>query len=108
MLRLLRIAALAIGTAFITTAAHGQSLTKAEFKCGTGTSLAFAQLFGRKAKCVEKCFLAARLTSGPYTDCFAPYGGATAACLFDPESGVDARARAKIIRRCSADCPECY
>ncbi len=56
-----------------------------------------------------------RKTMGPYTDCFSPFGGATATCLSDPSTmkGADDKARASIIKACTDappkdKCPECY
>jgi len=83
-------------------------VTKGDFKCEQGTATTFVKFIGGKAKCVQKCTVAGRKTSGPYTECFAPYGGATATCIQDPDKGQEAKAQAGIIKKCTAGCPECY
>jgi hypothetical protein len=83
-------------------------VTKPEFKCQIGVGTKMSTLITRKGVCVQRCLDQARLTSGPYADCFAPYGGDTLACISDPVLGVEARVRLAIGNKCSADCPECY
>jgi hypothetical protein len=94
------------------TAAHAWAMppgvTKGEFKCQNGVATKMSTLITRKGVCVQRCLDQQRQTSGPYTDCFPPYAGETATCLFDPEFGVEARARLAIANKCSIDCPECY
>jgi hypothetical protein len=83
-------------------------MTKGEFKCENGVATKFATLIWRKGVCVQRCIREKRVTSGPYTDCFAPYGGDTQSCISDPVLGVEARTRLAIASKCSVDCPECY
>ena len=89
-------------------AAQLAGVTKDEFKCEQSTATTFVKFIGGKAKCVRKCTVAGRKTSGPYTECFAPYGGNTTTCIEDPQKGVEAKARAGIIKKCTSACPECY
>ncbi len=83
-------------------------VTSDEVKCESGTGKALSKFVGSKSSCAQKCLAAARKTSGPYTDCFAPYGGATATCILDPAKGAEAKAKAAIVKACTTDCPECY
>ena len=44
-----------------------------------------------------------------YSDCFAPYNGATLTCIADPIKGAEAKFQLAITKNCpTADCPECY
>jgi hypothetical protein len=89
--------------------AQPSGVTKDEVKCESGTGKALAKFVGKKSKCGTKCFQTARKTSGPYNGCFAPYTDPTTnACITDPVKGVEAKARASIVKACTADCPECY
>ena len=83
-------------------------VTKGEFKCENGVATKMSVMITRKGVCVQRCLDQQRETSGPYTDCFTPFGGQTVTCLFDPEFGVEARTRLAIGNKCSIDCPECY
>jgi hypothetical protein len=101
--------ALAAGLCLAASSAHAQSgVTTGEFKCESGTGKALSKFTGAKSKCVAKCLGTQRKTMGPYTDCFAPFGGSTATCIQDPAKGAEAKARAAIVKACTADCPECY
>ena len=82
--------------------------TRQQLRCQTGTGRILARFARAKTRCVAKCLAMARRAGGPFTDCSPPYGGATAACIEDPEKGAEAKARAKIARACSKDCPSCY
>jgi len=86
-------------------------VTKDELKCESGTGKALSKFTGSKTKCVGKCFSTQRKTMGPYTDCFAPYGGATLTpCITSPpdRKGAEQKAEDAIVKGCTADCPECY
>ncbi len=92
--------------------------TKDEAKCQTSTGKALSKLVSSRTKCVQKCLKEGRKVvpgPGPYTDCFAPYGGATATCITDATTlkGADDKARASIVKACMDQpgkdkCPECY
>jgi hypothetical protein len=106
-----RVAAIAAGLCLAAASALAQptGVTKDEVKCESGTGKALAKFVGKKSKCASKCFATARKTTGPYTGCFAPYSDPTTmACIQDPVKGVEAKARASIVKACSVDCPECY
>jgi len=89
-------------------------LTDAEFKCQTSVSKAGSKFVGSKAKCAIKCIANARKGLNPFMDCFAPYGGATLACIADPVKGAEVKFETAIRRACDpgfkvgTDCPECY
>lgn len=102
--------AMAAGLCLAASSANAQpaGVTKDEFKCESGTGKALTKFVGAKSKCVSKCLATGRKASGPYTECFAPFGGATATCIQDASKGAEAKARAAIIKACSKDCPECY
>src|SRR5262245_3448370 len=92
--------------------------TKDELKCESSTGKALTKFVSSKSKCVSKCFVAARKTSGPFTGCFAtpgqPYPDPTTnTCITDPLKGAETKAKASIVKACmDADgkdkCPECY
>jgi len=84
------------------------TLTAAELKCQAGTSKTLAKFVGSKAKCASKCIGNAGKAVEPYSDCYAPYGGATLTCIADPLKGAEAKATASIAKACAVDCPECY
>jgi hypothetical protein len=89
--------------------AQPTGVTKDEVKCESGTGKALSKFVGKKSKCAGKCFATQRKTMGPYSGCFAPYTDPTAdACIHDSLKGVEAKARAAIVKACSVDCPECY
>ena len=97
------------GLCLASSAALAQTgVTKDEFKCESNAGKALSKFVASKSKCTSKCLTGARKTSGPYTDCFAPFGGATATCIQDPVKGAEAKARASIVKKCTKDCPECY
>jgi len=82
---------------------------KDEAKCEKGTGKALVKFSGAKAKCISKCMVAQRKTSGPYAGCFPPFADpATNACVMDPVKGAEAKARTSIVKACTNDCPECY
>ena len=82
--------------------------TKQQLRCQNGTGKIIARFARAKARCVAKCLATARKAGGPFTDCRSPYGGATAACIQDPDTGAEAKARLKIAKACAKDCPACY
>ncbi len=84
------------------------TLTDAEFKCQVGVSKAGGKFVGAKTKCGIKCIGNAVKSVEPYSDCFAPYGGATAACISTPLKGAEQKFTAAIVKACTVDCPECY
>jgi len=96
-----------------------QSLSDAEFKCQAKVSKAGSKFVGSKAKCAAKCIAGANKVPpvNPYSDCFAPYGGATAQCIDDTVlnlKGAEDKFRDAIRKSCDpsfkvgTDCPECY
>lgn len=93
-------AALALG---LTTGARAQ-ITDDESKCQIGTSLAQGKFVTEKAKCLITCEQGARKNHNPSTDCFAPFGGATANCVQLATSKAEGLEQSK----CKKDCPECY
>jgi hypothetical protein len=92
--------------------------TDAEFRCEAKVSQAGRRFLARRAECVATCIARAQDDAVPASDCFPPYGGATAACIGaldgDAIGGVDRRFRDDIRRACdvtvspSAACPGCY
>lgn len=97
-----------VGLAAAPALAQPAGVTKDEQKCESGTGKTLSKFVGAKGKCAQKCLATARKTSGPYTDCFPPYGGATLTCLEDPVKGAEVKAEQGIIKACAKDCPECY
>jgi hypothetical protein len=89
-------------------------LTIAEQRCQQRASKVMVKFGVDVAKCGIRCQRGARGGLNPITDCYAPYAGATLACLTDPLRGAQARAIEHFRRACdpdvnpSADCPECY
>ena len=79
-----------------------------QLRCQNGTGKIIARFARAKARCVAKCLATARKAGGPFTDCRSPYGGATAACIQEPDTGAEAKARLKIAKACAKDCPACY
>src|SRR5258705_6227459 len=88
----------------------------AEFKCMYGSAKAEAKFAISKTKCAIKCLASywKGLAATP-NDCFAPYGGVTAACIDDPSSGprgAEDKFALYMTKYCvlasGADCPECY
>jgi hypothetical protein len=104
------VAAAAASVCLAATPVLAQSgVTKDEVKCESGTGKALTKFVGSKSKCVSKCFVAARKTTGPYTPCFAPYSdSATVTCISAPLKGAEDKARSAIVKACTKDCPECY
>jgi hypothetical protein len=106
-----RVAAIAAGLCLAATSALAQpaGVTKDEVKCESGTGKALTKFVGAKSKCAQKCFKAARKTTGPYDGCFPPYTDPTInTCILDPTKGAEAKARGAIVKACAKDCPECY
>src|SRR5262245_58495751 len=94
-------AVMAAGICFAASSALAQpsGVTKDEVKCESGTGKALSKFVGKKSKCASKCLSTARKTSGPYAGCFAPYADPTTnACITDPVKGVEAKARAAIVK----------
>jgi hypothetical protein len=85
-------------------------LSKPLQKCESGTGSALSKFVGAKTKCITKCTTGGRKTSGPYTDCFAPYGGDTLTCITGSLKGAEAKGGAAIAKVCAASdaCPMCY
>jgi hypothetical protein len=94
-------------------AMHDPDVTTAEFKCQLAGGKAAPKYQRTVLKCATKCFLGFFNDVNPVSDCYPPYGGATAAC-----TGIGGTAGAKlrqsIEKACdpatnpNADCPECY
>ena len=82
--------------------------TKDQLKCEAGTSKSLAKFVNAKRRCIQKCLKGGRKNGGPYAECGAPYGGATAGCIQDAEKGAEAKARARNARACAKECPACY
>lgn len=101
-------------------AAHAETTTqisKDEFRCQSAVRAALAKQAASHARCVQQCENDAAKTGGPYADCAAPYGGATARCLNDGGGaaghGAENRSLATMLARCPEDgakdsCPESY
>jgi len=79
-------------------------------KCQLATSKATAKFFGTKTKCIIKCELNARKGYTPFSDCFAPYAGATNTCITDPLKGAESKTEIAIRKVCTdpGRCPTCY
>jgi hypothetical protein len=106
-----------VATFALTSIASAQGvLTDAEFKCQGKVSKAGSKFVGSKAKCAIKCIQGAQKVPplNPYSDCFAPYGGTTLACIADALKGAEAKFALAIRKSCdptlkpALDCPECY
>lgn len=85
----------------------GAQLNKDELGCQTKTSGVLGKFAASKANCVAKCVKGARKGANPISDCLAPFGGATLACITDPLKGAEAKAVTGIVKSCAKDCPEC-
>src|SRR5262249_10043246 len=84
--------------------------TKDGFKCESATGKTLTKVGGSRSKCVQKCVATARKVGPPFTDCFAPFAGATLTCITGP-TGAEAKAGAGIKKACTAkpdSCPHCY
>ena len=105
-----RIAATSLWLVTVPVSAQVTDPNKDEAKCETGTGKALNKMIASSSKCVGKCLVTARKTSGPFAPCFGnpPSDPATAACLNDPLKGAVAKARVSIGKACANDCPECY
>jgi hypothetical protein len=105
-LRTVVIAAAALCFTGTTALAQIPGLTKDGFKCEFNTGKTLPKFVTAKAKCDQKCFEAGT-TSGSFSDCFAPYHGATLACI----TGAEVKAASGIVKACSAkmdSCPKCF
>jgi hypothetical protein len=104
--------AVAVGLTSMISSAMAQSrpATKDQLKCQTGSAQSLAKFATSKAKCAQKCLNEARKTSGPYTGCKPPdyTDPDTHACIFDAQKGAEEKARARMAKGCTADCPTCY
>jgi hypothetical protein len=78
--------------------------TPQEYRCSSYTAKAMGKMILRRSRCVQQCAVERRGTLSPFTDCFAPFGGATQSCVLEAEAGT----RNAIATACAADCPECY
>jgi hypothetical protein len=112
MMGRLRMATVA-GVCFAATTVLAQvpGLTKDAFKCESSTGTALSKFVAAKTKCVTKCFDTQRKTSGPYTDCVAPFGGTTLTCITTPPKGAEVKAGAAIAKACTKkpdSCPKCF
>ena len=112
-LRVVGGAAAGLCFAVTTVLAQVPGLTKDEFKCESTTARTLTKFVGSKTKCVQKCLATQHKISGPYTDCFSPYGGTTLSCINDPVKGVANKAGAAIVKACGVrakpdSCPKCY
>jgi hypothetical protein len=105
--------ATAAGLCFAATTVLAQvpGLTNDSFKCESTAGKTLAKFAGSKTKCTQKCLATQRKTSGPYTDCFSPFGGTASTCITDPAKGAEVKAGVAIAKACSAkpdSCPKCY
>jgi len=96
--------------------AFAQALTDGEFKCQGKVSKAGSKFVKNKAKCASKCITNAIKGDNPFSDCYAPYGGATLTCITEPtfRKGAEEKFEDAIRKSCDptfkagTDCPECY
>jgi hypothetical protein len=119
MLKTMRTALLAGAAVALATVASAQTydpdISALDQKCVQATSKALVKFTGAKAKCGSKCIGNARKSLNPVSDCYAPYAGTTATCVYDPVKGAEAKNIAAIKKKCDevlypgkVDCPECY
>lgn len=119
MVKIVKGALLAAVASFALTSVASAQLTDAEFKCQGKVSKAGAKFTGSKAKCGIKCIQTFRknVAGDGYdaiSDCYAPYGGNTLACVADALKGAEAKFALAIRKSCdptlkpALDCPECY
>ena len=78
---------------------------KDELKCEAGTSQALAKFVQAEGAVHPEVPEGQRKAGGPYHDCCAPYGGATATCIQDAKKGAEAKARSRIAKACEKACP---
>lgn len=83
--------------------------TKDEAKCEDGVQKALVKFVGSKSKCYSKCNASALKSGAGRGVCQppVPLDAATAACIFDPVKGAEAKAKAAIIKACPT-APSCY
>jgi hypothetical protein len=79
-------------------------LTDDERACQQSTGKALGKLQSSLIKCLVKCDKGAVRGKNPDSDCTPPYGGATVDCL----AKADAKATTAPVKKCTADCPDCY
>jgi hypothetical protein len=107
-------AAMGLALARLAAAQLDPNLTPPEFKCEASVNKADGKYLRSLAKCTLECQRGFTKSLNPVYDCYAPYGGAMAACHGDPIKGADAKFRLAIAKRCDpatnpkANCPECY
>jgi hypothetical protein len=85
--------------------------TKDEAKCEDGVQKALVKFVGSKSKCYSKCTSTALKPGGPGRGVCqppVPLDAATAACIFDPAKGAEAKAKAAIVKACTVAAPSCY
>lgn len=94
-------------------AMHNPNISNAEFKCQGAAGKAESKYLRGVLKCAGKCYTGYAHGLNPGSDCFPPYGGATATCA--ASSGTNGtKMQQSIAKACdptvtsSADCPECY
>jgi hypothetical protein len=85
-------------------ASHTPSLTRAEEACQRTLGPATDHFGAAIAACVVRCDAKVARGKAVATDCVAPYGVATRACI----AKANAAAHRSIARGCRRDCPECY
>lgn len=95
--------------------AFGQTaVSDAEFKCQAKATQASTKFVSAKSKCVMKCFQNHWKGLVPASDCYPPYGGLTATCIFDSLKGAEAKFTAATAKNCDQNvkptlgCPACY
>jgi hypothetical protein len=114
MVKFMKGALLAGVATFALGSVASAQLTDAEFKCQTSVSKAGSKFVGSKSKCAGKCIANANKGLNPVSDCYAPYGGTTLACIADPLKGAEIKFENAIRKACDpsfkvgTDCPECY
>lgn len=115
----LRIAVIvAVGTLFVVAPRVHAQANDLEFKCEKAVNKAGVKFVASKSKCVQKCLATQWKSLTPnFADCYPPYGGTTAECIFSiplkPGKSAEEKFTAAILKACvgdplKVDCPECY
>jgi hypothetical protein len=103
-----RAAIAAAGLCLLATSVLAQA-SKDVQKCESTTGSTLSKFTGSKSKCISKCIVTARKTSGPYAGCFFPYADANEkSCIAGTLKGAEWKAGAGIAKACAASCPTCY
>jgi len=93
-----------VATLIAAGSTHAQ-VTDPELACQAATAKAMGKLTTSRSKCIAKCNQGARKGENPLSDCVpGAFGGLTAACA----EAAEQKAAETEVRKCVADCPECY